>query len=460
MQDYKNVSYWLETVDEDLTPRPPLGGSLDVDVAVLGAGYSGLWTAYYLLRRDPSLRVAILEREIAGFGASGRNGAWCSAKLSVTNPELVKRYNGLMAQRTTRAMRDAVDEVGRVVEEEEIDAQYRKGGYLQIARGRHELPVVHDSWKSLSSLDLTDGCAVLSSEELSERVRVQDAEAALFDSHCATVHPGRLVRGLARAVERRGGKIYEQTAVEDFEPGPRPSLKTATGSATADVVVLAGEAYLSQLDKLHRQVMPIYSLIVLTEPLSDEQWDSVGWRGHECLSSSRLTVDYLSRTTDGRILFGGRGAPYHFGSKIADKYDRHEDTHQMLKESLLDWFPALRGVKFTHEWGGPLGTKRDWMPTAAYDPRTGVAGAYGYTGQGVSTTNLCGRILAEKITNRPTELSELPMAGHRSPNWEPEPLRWLATRYIQQSMARTDDRGKRTGQAATGKSLAERLSRH
>lgn len=460
MQDYENISYWLETADDDLTPRPPLGGSLDVDVAVLGAGYSGLWTAYYLLRRDPSLRLAILEREIAGFGASGRNGAWCSAKLSVSNPELMKRYNGLMAQRTTRAMRDAVDEVGRIVEEEGIDAQYSKGGYLQIARGRHELPVVHNSWESLSSLDLTEGCTVLSSEELSERVRVQGAEAALFDSHCATVHPGRLVRGLARAVERHGGKIYEQTAVEDFEPGPRPSLRTANGSVTADVVVLAGEAYLSQLEKLHRQVMPIYSLIVLTEPLSDEQWDSVGWGGHECLSSSRLTVDYLSRTTDGRILFGGRGAPYHFGSRIADEHDRHEDTHQMLKESLIDWFPTLRGVRFTHEWGGPLGTKRDWMPTAAYDPRTGVAGAYGYTGQGVSTANLCGRILAEKITNQPSELSELPMAGHRSPNWEPEPLRWIATRYIQQSMARTDDQGKRTGQPATGKSLAEKLSRH
>lgn len=460
MRDYSNVSFWLETAGEDLTPRPSLGGPLEVDVAILGAGFSGLWTAYYLLRREPTLRLAILEREIAGFGASGRNGAWCSSKLSVTNEELVRRYNRLMAQRTTRAMRDAVAEVGRVVAEEEIDAQYRKGGYLQIARGRHELPIVHESWKSLTSLNLTDGCAVLSSGELSERVRVQEAKAALFDPHCATVHPGRLVCGLARAVERRGGRIYEQTAVEDFEPGPRPSLKTAAGSVTADVVVLAGEAYLAQLEKLHRQVMPIYSLIVLTEPLSEDQWESIGWRGHECLSSSRLTVDYLSRTTDGRILFGGRGAPYHFGSKIADKYDRHEATHRMLQESLLDWFPSLRGVKFTHEWGGPLGTKRDWMPTAAYDPRTGVAGAYGYTGQGVSTSNLSGRILAEQITNQPSGLSELPMAGHRSRDWEPEPLRWLAVRYIQQALARTDARGQRTGQPATGKSLAEKLSRH
>lgn len=460
MHDYDNVSFWLETANDDLTPRPSLDGPLDVDVAVLGAGYSGLWTAYYLLRRDPSLRLAVLEREVSGFGASGRNGAWCSSKLSVSNKELVKRYNGLMAKRTTKAMRDAVDEVGRVASEEGIDAQYRKGGYLQIARGKHELPVVQDSWESLASLDLTDGCTVLSSEELSERVRVQGAEAALFDPHCATIHPGRLVRGLARAVERRGGTIYEQSAVEDFEPGPRPSLKTAHGSVRADVVVLAGEAYLSQLEKLHRQVMPIYSLIVLTEPLSDEQWDSVGWEGHECLSSSRLTVDYLSRTTDGRILFGGRGAPYHLGSKIADEYDRHEATHRMLKESLLDWFPSLRGVKFTHEWGGPLGTKRDWMPTAAFDPRTGVACAYGYTGQGVSTSNLCGRILAEQIANERSELSQLPMAGHRSRDWEPEPLRWLAVRYIQQSMARTDARGQRTGQHATGKSLAERISRH
>jgi glycine/D-amino acid oxidase-like deaminating enzyme len=459
LRDYADISFWLETAG-DLTPRPPLPGSMDVDVAVLGAGYTGLWTAYYLLRRRPSLRVAILEAEIAGFGASGRNGAWCSPNLAVTHAELTRRYGKPTARAMVSAVRHAVDEVGRVVAEEGIDAQYRKKGLLRIARGRHELPAIRSSWEALAALDLTDGCAVLSVDELAERVRVAEAEGALLDSHCATVHPGRLVRGLARTVERHGGHIYEQTPVTSFEQGPRPRLKTARGDVRAETIVLAGEAYLSRIGSMHRRVLPIYSLIVLTEPLSDDRWERIGWRGHECVSSYRLTVDYLSRTVDGRILFGGRGAPYSFGSKITPGLDRHEATHNMLRKSFAEWFPSLRDTKFTHAWGGPLGVKRDWMPSATFDRASGVAAAYGFAGQGVAASNLAGRMLADQITGEDSEISRLPMAKHRSPDWEPEPLRWLGVRYVQRSMERLDERGRRTGKPPTGRTLGERLSRH
>lgn len=454
-----SVSYWLDDAG-DLTPRPALDGSVDVDVAILGAGYTGLWTAYELLRREPSLRVALCEAEVAGFGGSGRNGAWCSAGLGVTPRELARRYGAATAAATVRALRDTVVEVGRVVAAEGLDAQYRRSGLLRVARGPHERPAVEAAFAALDRLGLADGCAVLDRDELASRVRVAGAEGALADPNCATLHPGRLVRSLARHVERRGATIYERTAVTRVETGSRPRLVTGRGHVRAGTVVLAGEAYLSQLPGRRRTLLPLYSLIVLTEPLSPGQHDAIGWRGGECLSSNRYTVDYLSRTADGRILFGGRGAPYHFGSRVAPSYDRHGPTHALLRASLTEWFPALRGVRFSHAWGGPIGMPRDWLPTISHDRAAGLAGSYGYTGQGVATANLAGRALADLILGTPSALTDLPLVGHRSRRWEPEPLRWLAVRSLQLALTRLDERGRRTGRPPTGRTLAERLTRH
>ena len=460
MKDYRGYSYWLETCGDDLTPRPSLDGSIDVDVAILGAGFTGLWTAYYLLQREPSLRIAIVEREIAGFGASGRNGGWCSPGFPVSATMLENRF-GLDAARAVQlAMREAVDEVGRVVAEEGIDAQYRKGGKLLVARGRHQLPAVQGVYATAQRQGLDDDYQLLDAAETAAHVRIDGVVAGLYDPHCAVIHPGKLVRGLAHAVEQRGATIYERTAVSDFVAGSAPCLKTARGEVRARTLVLAGESYLSQLPALRRQLIPVYSLIVLTEPLSEAQWAEIGWQRNECVASTRFTVDYLSRTVDGRILFGGRGAPYHLNSQIADVYDRHEETHAMLREMVVRWFPMLKGVRCTHAWGGPLGMPRDWMPTMSFDPAMGVATARGYTGQGVSTTNLSGRVLADQITGTRSPLLELPMVGHRSRDWEPEPLRWLGVRFVQRGLQRADDRAERSDIAPTGRSLPERLGRH
>ena len=204
--------------------------------------------------------------------------------------------------------------------------------------------------------------------------------------------------------------------------------------------------------------MPLYSLIVLTEPLSDAQWAEIGWARRELLASTRLSIDYLSRTEDGRVLFGGRGAPYRFGSPIRDAYDRHGPTHELLRRFVREWFPPLAGVGFTHAWGGPLGMPRDWHPTIEHDPASGIAGARGYTGHGVSTSNLAGRTLADLIRGVPSPLTELPLVGHRSPDWEPEPFRWLGIRYTQWAMGRLDRRIDATGRPPTGHSLAERIA--
>ncbi len=402
----------------------------------------------------------MVEREIAGFGASGRNGGWCSQGFPVSAAVLEERFGREAARRLVCAMYDAVDEVGRVCVAEGIDAHYVKGGALRIARVPHQLPALHHGYASYERLGLADHYRMLSAGELAERIRVTRALGALYIRECAAIHPGRLVRGLARAVERRGARIHERTPVTGFEAGSKPLLRTPMGDVRAGTVVLAGEAYLSQLPALHRQLVPLYSLIVLTEPLSEGQWAEIGWSGHECVASNRYTIDYLSRTADGRILFGGRGAPYHFGSRIADASDHHEPTHAALRRMALDWFPAIEGVRFTHAWGGPLGVPRDWMPTMSYHPALGLATARGYTGQGVATANLSGRVLADLITGRDSLLTNLPTVGHVSPSWEPEPLRWLAIRYVQHELKRIDEAAERTGRLPTGRSLAERLWRH
>jgi len=438
-----------------------LAGPTEADVAILGAGFTGLWTAYYLLARDPSLRVVVLEAEIAGFGASGRNGAWCSPGFPVSPGELKRRFGGEATRELMLEMRGAVDEIGRVAQVEEIDAHYFRGGQLRIARGPSQLPGLQRAFESLRTLGLESDVALLDEDETAERVRITGAKGALYNPHCATIHPARLARGLARTVERMGAVIFERTPVTDYEVASKsPRLVTDAGEVRARTIVLAGEAYLARLRKLRRQLLPIYSLIVLTESLSEEQWAEIGWEGRECVASNRHTVDYLSRTDDGRILFGGRGAPYHFGSRIKDEYDRHEPTHEMLRSTARDWFPSLRGARFTHAWGGPLAVSRDWMPTMSYDPSKGVATARGYTGQGVATANLSGRTLADLILGHDTGITRLPTVNHRPRTWEREPLRWLGARYVQRGLMKVDDRAERTGEPPTGKTLAEWLGRH
>ena len=461
MTDYSKYSFWLETSGDDLTPRAALETSIDVDVAILGGGYTGLWTAYYLLRGSPRLKVAILEKEIVGFGASGRNGGWCSSKFPVTPAMLERRYGREAARALMLAMNGAVDEVSRVCREEEIDAQFHKGGILTLARGKHHLPMLQTSLAAYTRLGLGEQYQLLNAEQAGERVRVTNVLGALYASENASLHPARLVRGLARAIERRGGLIYEQTEVSSLEGGASPRLITPGGEVRAkQAIVLAGESYLTRLRPLHRVVLPVYSLITLTEPLTETQWKQIGWQDRESVASCNYTVDYLTRTADGRILFGSRGAPYRLGSKISDEMDHHAETHAHIQNLAREWFPMLTGINFTHSWGGPVGMPRDWMPMTEFDSATKIATARGYTGQGVSTTNLTGRVLAELISGQRTPLSQLPIAQRRSPEWEREPLRWLAVRYMQNAFSRIDEAGKSGRPKPKDAFVAEFLGRH
>lgn len=402
----------------------------------------------------------MLEGEVAGFGASGRNGSWCVPELNAGIDLLSSRFGRERAVAIHQALRATVGEVGRSLAEAGIDAEFDRSGVLLLARGAYQLPLLEEQLRSYQNAGLADEYAWLDRAQVQERVDVAGVLAGLFTPDGATIHPGKAVRGLAEAVERRGARIYEGTRVLSVREGQPALVETGQGRVRAEVVVLALEAYLAQLPGYHRRLLPLYSLITLTEPLSAEQLGSIRWSPRMCVASMRHSVDYLARTRDGRILVGGRGAPYSYGSRILGSSEHHEPTHTNLQRMFREWFPALRAVRFSHSWGGVLGMPRDWLPQIGFDRARGLAFAYGYTGHGVATTNLAGRTLADLITGRESELTRLPLVGHHSPDWEPEPLRWLGVRYVQRGLARLDARGERTGRPTGRRGLAQRLAAH
>jgi glycine/D-amino acid oxidase-like deaminating enzyme len=424
--------------------RPALTQDESVDVAIVGAGYTGLWTAYYLLEADPSLKVLVLEAEHVGFGASGRNGGWVSALYPVGSRTLARDHGESATRDQYAALRGSVNEVGRVAEAEGIDCAFHKGGTLVVAgnraqatRGRAEAQD-SDYWGT--------GTTWLEASAAADRLAVKGLCGATFNPHCARIHPFRLALGLAQAVENKGARIYERTAVASL--GDR-CLRTGEGIVVqARHLIRATEAWTARLPGHRRTVAPVYSLIVATAPLPQSVWDEIGLANAETFSEHRHVIVYGQRSQDDRIVFGGRGAPYHFGSGIKARFDADEAVFRTLRRSLTQLLPATEGVEFTHAWGGPLGIARDWHPGVGYDPSTGVGHAGGYVGDGVTLSNLAGRTLADLVTARDTALTRLPWVQHRSRRWEPEPFRWLGVNAGLQLANLADREERLTGRPA------------
>ena len=405
-------------------------------MVVVGAGFTGLWTAYYLLTTQPGLRVVVVEAETVGFGASGRNGGWCSALFPTGVAALARRHGRSAALAHQQAMRATVDEVARVVEHEGIDCHFAKGGTVSLARtaaqmARAEAQVAAArAWQSGPS-----DRVLLGREGMAEHVRAVGALGGTYTPHCAAIQPLRLVRGLAAAVERHGGVVHEHTRATALEPGV---VRTTRGDVRARSVVRATEGYTPRLPGQRRRVVPLYSLMIATEPLSPRVWAEIGLERRETFNDFRHLLVYGQRTADGRLAFGGRGAPYHFGSRVRPSYDQDAKVFSSLWRVLTETFPVLAGSRVTHAWGGPLGVPRDWCASVGRDRATGLAWGGGYVGDGVGTSNLAGRTLADLVLDRDSDLVRLPWVGHHSPRWEPEPLRWLGINAGLRLMAAAD----------------------
>ena len=445
-QTYRPVSFWLDTVPGSLAPAEVLPGDLTVDVAIAGAGLTGLWTAYYLATAQPGLRVAVCEAQIAGFGASGRNGGWCSALFPASLGKLTRMAGRDAAIAMYRAMQATVDEVGRVAAAENIDCHWAKGGTVQLARSATQLERARAEVAEMREYGFgEDDLALLTESEARARVGASSVLGGTYTPHCAAIHPARLVRGLARVVKERGVKLFERTPVTQIAPR---TLHTTRGTVTADYVIRATEGYTPALPGLHRAVVPVYSLMIATEPLPESTWKHIGLDGRPTFADGRHLIIYGQRTADGRLAFGGRGAPYHLGSTVRPSFDRAPAVFGALRRTLGELFPALGDVAITHTWGGPLGIPRDWCASAGLDPDTGLGWAGGYVGDGLATTNLAGRTLADLVLGTGSDLTRLPWVNHRSPDWEAEPLRWLGINAGLHTMAWADRAEGRTGRSS------------
>jgi glycine/D-amino acid oxidase-like deaminating enzyme len=418
------LSYWHDSLEpgDDLTARPALPGDRDADVAIVGAGFTGLWTAHSLLRQDPSLRVLVLEAETAGFGASGRNGGWCVGDYGGPVAAVEKAGGRGAVERMAREMQRSVDEVGAVVAEAGIDCGFRKAGAIYFAINDAQLRRVTHHREAYVRYGFGDAWDLLDADQAAAIVHVPGIRGGIFTPHAAAVHPARLARGLAREVERLGATIHEGTAVRSI--GDRV-VTTDHGTVRADVVVRGTEAYTGTIEGQQRNIVPLANTMIATEPIDDATWATVGLANRELFELSATMLGYGHRTADGRIAWGGLAAHTTWGSRIPPSPMRDARIAERLRRRLGQLFPALDGIGVSHQWGGVLGVPRDLLPGIGYDEATGFAWAGGYTGQGVAAANAAGRGLAHLILRVDSDLVTLPWVGHRSRRWEPEPLRWL-----------------------------------
>ncbi len=425
MTENGKVSYWFSEIG---VPQPTgmLDGGVEADVAIVGAGYTGLWTAYYLAKARPELTIRVIEEHFAGYGASGRNGGWLTNTITGGQDGYAKRVGRDPVARFQHILNDTVDEVIRVAEAEGIDAEIHKGGSLLVARNRAQLGRLAQLAKHAERWP-EEGFRILSAGEANDRISVAGSLGGAWQPHCARIHPAKLAAGLARVVRSLGVEIHEGTRVLEIRPG---AAVTDRGIVTARHVLRATEGFTAKLRGEKRTWVPLNSSMVITEPLPSEAWDEIGWDNFDTLEDLSHVYSYSQRTPDGRIAIGGRGNPYRWGSGTDNDGSIDERTVASLTAIVREWFPTARQTPIAHAWSGVLGVPRNWQATVGYDRATGLGWGGGYVGTGVTASNLAGRTLANLISGESTELTRLPWVNQTARKWEMEPLRWIATQGI------------------------------
>lgn len=393
----------------------------------------------------------VLDAAEPGHGASGRNGGWCTSELPLDLDALSDLHGDHAAQVLQRTMFGIVDEVGDTARRLGIECGWAKGGWLTSATNPAHLPRLRsmvDRWRAHGfgpeDIDLVDAAAATA------RIAARGTLGAVYTPHCAVLDPARLVGGLVGVLASRGVRLCSGARVLRFGSG-RVSGLDDEGPFVVECrwSVRATEAYTVSLAGHHRQLLPIWSQMVATEPLDDEAWGSIGWSDREAFSDARSMIIYAQRTADGRLAFGGRGVGYRFGSGLTPPDRAQRRTTARIVDTMHALFPPTRDAVITHRWGGVLGVPRDWHPSVVVDRDARTVAAGGYTGNGVAASFLAGRLAAEQISGNDSELGRLPIVGHRSRPWEPEPLRWLGLRASSRLVQLADSIEERNGRPAT-----------
>jgi glycine/D-amino acid oxidase-like deaminating enzyme len=366
---------------------------------------------------------------------------------------LIKQHGLDAATALRHAMVDTVHSVGRWSRDLDIDCDFVAGGTTVLVRSAIQ---EHRARASLADSALTPADKAVW-HHADQTLRATETLGAVFDPACARLHPAKLVRGLARAAEAAGIRIAEQTEVLRYEAG---LVTTSRGGVKGDVIIDAMEGYRSQLTQTRRHSLPLYSLMIATEVMPDSAFDAIGLEHGMTFADFRSLVIYGQRTADNRIAFGGRGAPYHWGSRVKPEFDRVPRVFSALHQTLVELFPSLAPYAITHNWGGVLGVPRDWHSSVTLDATTGIGRAGGYVGDGVGLSHLAGLTLADLVLGKTTSRTSLPFVGHQSPKWEPEPLRYVGATAAIVGVALADRIEARTGKPSLVSKLIAPLTGH
>jgi len=422
---YRTRSFWHE-VAPPYEPGPPLEGERRVDIAIIGGGYTGLWTAYHLKTEQPSLEVAVLEQEVAGYGASGRNGGFAMTLLGRSLDDLKQQFGAAEALEAHKAVVAAIDGIGQFARDNNVDCDYEKNGIITVSTTPWQDAIIEKDMKAAQEMGIQD-IRFLDGQTVRDVVHSPTYRCAHEEGACAILNPAKLAWGLAGAIRQKGVALYEGTPVQQVRRSDGGvEVKTEGGLLRAEKAVLATNAYSVHFPHIAKWVVPLYTYIVLTEPLTPAQWDSIGWKGRQGIEDRLGGLHYYRPTTDGRIAWGGDAFPYHFGSGIGPQFDQDETVFARLRASFARTFPTLSGVKFTHAWGGPVGITIRFVPTFGSLEGGRIHYGVGYCGHGVAPTYVGGEILRDLVLDKKTERTNLCFVKKEAIAFPPEPLRYLA----------------------------------
>ena len=435
-------SFWRETVAAP-PARPALRGAQSCDVAVIGGGFTGLWSAILLKEAQPDLGVTIVEQAEVGFGASGRNGGFAMTLLDLSLADLLAHQGAQQARRAHVAAADAVEAVGRFIADRGIDCDWRHGGLMVVATNATQMSRIEADLSAADQLGL-DGFTPLSGPEARERLHSPTYRGGYHEAHAGVLNPLKLVHGLAAEAERLGVRILERSPVTIDDGGAGGvRLLSEHGSVAADQVVVTTNAWAGQPGSFRETITPLYTYILMTEPLDADQWERIGWEDHCGVEDKRGFVHYYRRTADGRILWGGSDGVIYRNGSIHPRHDTHDGIARRLQHTFRATFPQLRGVRFTHHWGGPVALTRRMVPAFGTTHGGRVHHGFGYCGHGVGPSHLGGRILRDKVLGADTDLMSLCFVDADAGGTPPYPLRWAGSVALRRAVTRQDDREER-----------------
>lgn len=405
-----NSSLWQGK--QNITYRKSISKNDSFDVVIIGAGFSGLWSAFHLKQFQPNLKIAILEKEYVGFGASGRNGGWASAEYPTSSNRLIKE-NGLESYKNLRtAITKSIDEIGEIAKSNNWQIDYAKGGALVFARGNAQL--------SRISKEIDEEHQLLNKSQTTDLLNIPSALGSVFTPHCAALNPFKLVRALADHLEKLGVMIYEQSSVSEIRD---KQVEVNGFNVNCTFSIRATEAFTPRKWMGNRQI-PIYSLMVATEPLSNEVVKEIRNTQRATFQEACHLITYAQITGDNRLALGGRGVRYKLFSRLSERSEIDNRMHSALEKRARSWFPQITDAKFEYRWGGAVALTRRWQAYLNFDQATGRAEIGGYVGDGVTLSYLVAKTLAEKMSNIKT--ANLPFIDQGIGRWEPEPIRYLA----------------------------------